>query len=143
MDILINYGLKEDGETFEWWQDYPVDISKPYLNLTALGISHPTEIVVGKTKLINGLIVQPLPPKLTEEELKEKRTNAFRAYRNHILKGFDIWEKNVLREREQDDSEVMAWYYLMLNFTNQITKDTTFDDYPSVPDKIKKYLGDE
>ena len=98
MDILINYGLKEDGETFEWWQDYPVDISKP---------------------------------------------NAFRAYRNHILKGFDIWEKNVLREREQDDSEVMAWYYLMLNFTNQITKDTTFDDYPSVPDKIKKYLGDE
>lgn len=141
MDLLINYGLKEDGETFDWWQNYPVDTSKPYLNLTELGINDPTEIVVGKTKLINGQIVQPLPPKLTDEELKEKKVNAFRAYRNHMLKGFDVWEKNVLRGREQDDNEIMAWYYLMLDFPNQITKDTTFEDYPKIPDKIKKYLG--
>lgn len=141
MDLLINYGLKEDGETFDWWQNYPVDTSKPYLNLTELGINDPTEIVVGKTKLINGKIVQPKPPKLTDEELKEKKANAFRTYRNHMLKGFDVWEKNVLRGREQDDNEIMAWYQEMLDFPNQITKDTTFEDYPKIPDKIKKYLG--
>lgn len=54
---------------------------------------------------------------------------------------FDIWEKNVLRGREEDNSVIMAWYILMLDFTNKITKDTTPDDYPKIPDKIKKYLG--
>ena len=35
----------------------------------------------------------------------------------------------------------MEWYQEMLDFPNQITKDTTFEDYPKIPDKIKKYLG--
>lgn len=133
--MLINYKLKEDGETFEFYF-YPADDS----NLPKLDVEDPTIIKAGVTKLINGQIVNP-----SDDDIKlQQALNTFRSYRDMVFRrGFDIWEKNVLRGREQDDNEIMAWYYLMLDFPNQITKDTTFEDYPIVPEKIKKYLGVE
>lgn len=128
--MIINYGLRKDG-TFDFWQVYPIVDDLPKLE-----IDDPRIIVVGKTKLINGKIVQP---QSMDEELKENALNQFRAYRKETLKLFDIWEKNVLRGREAESEEVMLWYQEMLNFTNLITKDTTPQDYPQTPEAILKY----
>jgi hypothetical protein len=128
--MIINYGLRKDG-TFDFWQVYPIVDDLPKLE-----IDDPRIIVVGKTKLINGKIVQP---QSMDEELKENALNQFRAYRKETLKLFDIWEKNVLRGREVESEEVMLWYQEMLNFTNLITKDTTPQDYPQTPEAILKY----
>lgn len=64
----------------------------------------------------------------------------FRRDRKLLFKAFDLWEKAVIRGREEDSQEVMDWYQEMLDFTGLITEDTTFEDYPAVPEILKKYL---
>ena len=65
---------------------------------------------------------------------------AFRSYRRQMFRAFDIWEKAVLRGREEDSAEVMNWYQAMLDFPEQITETTTYQDYPKLPERIKHYL---
>ena len=64
----------------------------------------------------------------------------FRRRRKYYLQAFDIWEKNVLRGREQDSQEVLDWYQTMLDFPDSITENTTFQDYPQIPEVLKNYL---
>ena len=135
--MIINYGLKEDGVTFDFWQVYPIVDDLPKLE-----IADPRIIKVGVTKLINGKIVQPEETTPTEDEIIERNKKVFRGYRDMIFRrGFDVWEKNVLRGREQDSEEVVSWYNQMLNYTTLIAKNTTVNDYPKTPDAIKKYIG--
>lgn len=70
----------------------------------------------------------------------EKNKAKFREIRTQLFKAFDIWEKNVIKGREEDDKDVMNWYEQMLNYPNKITEETTQKHYPKIPDKIKKYL---
>lgn len=63
-----------------------------------------------------------------EEELKDR----LRAKRANLLTAFDKWEKAVLRGRETDDTEIMAWYQDLLDL-----KESAF---VSVPDRVNYYL---
>ena len=134
-EIICNYELNDD-DTFKSVLVMPVDLEKP-----TIATKDPFAIKVNHTKLINGEIVQPEPPKPTDAELLESAKTSFRAYRSYAFRmGFDIWEKAVLRGREEDSEDIMNWYQDMLDFTDQITKDTTHEDYPEVPQEIKYYL---
>ena len=140
--LVINYGLNEDN-TFNFWQVYPIEDDLPKLEVADL--EEAKTIKLGITKLIDGEIVQPEPeepPVMTDAQLVEAATIRFRHHRDYVFRnGFDIWEKAVLRGREEDSEDIMNWYQEMLDFTTLITKNTTRDDYPEIPDKIKKYLG--
>lgn len=70
----------------------------------------------------------------------EVKLFSFRNYRKTCFVAFDLWEKAVLRGREQDDASVVSWYQSMKNFPSLITENTTFDNYPVMPAAIKKYL---
>lgn len=86
---------------------------------------------------LNNLYLQN---KITKEELLERRFTHFRKLREQQFKAFDIWERAVLRGRETDDQDVMSWYQEMLNFPEQITENTTFEDYPVMSVALNKYL---
>lgn len=62
-----------------------------------------------------------------KENMREKR--------NRYLPAFDLWEKAVVRGREEDSSEIMQWYRDMLDLKPDAFKDE------NIPDKIKYYLG--
>lgn len=131
--MTINYGLREDN-TFDFWQVYPIEDDLPKLE-----IEDPRVIKLGVTKLINGDIVQPTPQE-TSIDVIEKNIRRFRGFRKKIFEAFDIWEKNVLRGREQENQAVINWYQVMLNFPDTITTNTEVSDYPNTPDVIKKYI---
>lgn len=71
---------------------------------------------------------------------KEIEQIKFRHYRRSVFKRFDLWEKAVIRGREEDSEEVMNWFQEMLDFPDLITEDTTFVDYPTTPLLLNKYL---
>lgn len=73
----------------------------------------------------------------TDLEIAKER---FRQRRKNLYRAFDIWEKAVLRGREEDSQEVINWYYSMLDFTDKITEATTPEDYPKTPKVLEKYL---
>lgn len=81
-----------------------------------------------------------LQNKITKEELLERRFTHFRKLREQQFKAFDIWERAVIRGREEDSIDVMNWYQEMLDFPEQVTENTTSDDYPVMPEALKKYL---
>ena len=70
----------------------------------------------------------------------ERKKHSFRTYRRTIFQAFDLWEKAVLRGREEDSEDIMNWYQAMLDFPEQITEATTYQDYPKLPERIKHYL---
>lgn len=127
--MKINYGLNED-KTFNFWQVYPLDESLPILE-----IGNPNVIKIGKTKLINGKIVQP-----NEENDKNTNIAIFKLFRKKCLQAFDTWEKNVLRGREEDSESILEWYKEMLDFPTKINENTKREDYPTIPERIKYYL---
>lgn len=129
--MIINYGLRPDN-TFDFWQVYPIED-----NLPKLEVEDPRVIELGKTKLIDGVIVQPT---ISVEEVIETNKRKFRNYRKTVFNAFDVWEKNVLRGREQDNQAVISWYNQMLGFTNNINATTKIVDYPTIPEVIKKYV---
>lgn len=130
--MIINYGLRSDS-TFDFWQVYPIDDSLPKLE-----VEDPTIIKLGITKLIDGKIVQPVG---YAENVEAKNNARFRMFRKSCFAAFDTWEKNVLRGREAEDETIQAWYQSMLDYPTQITDKTTRDDYPTIPEKIRYYLG--
>jgi len=85
---------------------------------------------------LNNLYLQN---KITKEELLERRFTNFRKLREQQFKAFDIWERAVLRGRETDSIDVVNWYQEMLDFPEQITEHTTFEDYPALPEALKKW----
>lgn len=66
---------------------------------------------------------------LTEEQI----LNQLRVKRKPLLEAFDLWEKAVLRGREEDDASIMLWYYDLLNLVESA--------FENIPDRIKYYLG--
>lgn len=130
--MIINYKLRHDG-TFDFWQVYPIVDDLPKLE-----IEDPRVIKLGITKLIDGKIIQPVE----DSSLKLERTKAlYKLYRKQALSAFDTWEKNVLMGREDSDEYISnTWYNEMLDFTNKITVNTTREDFPKIPDRIKYYM---
>lgn len=63
---------------------------------------------------------------------ERQRLAILRTKRAKLLTAFDKWEKAVLRGRENDDVEIMCWYYNLLNLI-----ETAFDE---IPQRVKYYL---
>lgn len=63
---------------------------------------------------------------------EEKALNILRQRRINLLPPFDLWEKAVLRGREEDSPEVMTWYANILSLV-----ETAFDN---IPEEISKYM---
>ena len=70
--------------------------------------------------------------KITEQQYEELVLQEFRYERSKLLNAFDIWEKAVLRGREQDNPAIMLWYQNLLDL----------DEYAleNVPNAIKKFI---
>lgn len=62
----------------------------------------------------------------------EKYKNTLREKRSRLLDAFDKWEKAVLRNREEDDENIMEWYYRILELEE--------DSLDEIPDRISHYL---
>lgn len=86
---------------------------------------------------LNNLYIQG---KISKSELIKRRKTLFREIREKQFKAFDIWERAVLRGREQDDHQIIEWYNAMLDFPEQINEDTINEDFPTIPEALKKYL---
>ena len=84
------------------------------------------ETVVGKKKIVTGQDVVWVTT--DEAEIKKQRRNE----RKPLLEAFDKWEKAVLRSREVDDEEVMAWYQNLLDL-----EEAAFEN---VPERVRYYL---
>ena len=56
-----------------------------------------------------------------------------REVRKPLLNAFDLWEKAVLRGREEDSEEIMKWYYDILDLDEVALY--------KIPDRIKYYLN--
>ena len=69
-------------------------------------------------------------------EIQEKmRVEEYRRKREPLLEAFDKWEKAVIRGRETDDTQVMAWY-------NDL-KDLKPSALDNIPDRVQYYLKTE
>ena len=105
-------------------QSYP-------LNDTAIEISEETLSQIGISKCFdveNNCVIDYD----NTEDLEEERKFNLRLKRGHLLSAFDIWEKAVLRGREEESQEVMKWYYDILDLDETAIN--------NVPEKVKKYL---
>lgn len=68
----------------------------------------------------------------SDEEIEERKKAQLRARRKSLLEAFDKWEKAVLRGREDDSADIMAWYQSLLNL-----EESAFFD---VPERVEYYL---
>jgi hypothetical protein len=87
---------------------------------------------------------------LTEEQKKEIeidiRKKDFRQWRDYYLRKYDILRINILHndinpktnEPYEPLSDVeKTWRVSVLEFTDLINEDTSPDDYPEIPERIK------
>ena len=58
-----------------------------------------------------------------------------RKKRDTIFPAFDLWEKAVLRGREEDSPEIMQWYQDILDLKEDAFKEE------NIPERIKYYMG--
>lgn len=71
---------------------------------------------------------------LSEEVIEAQKKTELRAKRRTLLTAFDKWEKAVLRGREADNGEIMAWYESLLDLN-----ENSFIE-GNIPARIKYYL---
>ena len=63
---------------------------------------------------------------------EEQRLAVLRTKREKLLTAFDKWEKAVLRFRESDSSDIMCWFYSLLNLDESA--------FVNIPDRVKYYM---
>lgn len=62
----------------------------------------------------------------------------FRNYRDEVFKKWDVLKVNSLLGLEDPiTNDEKEWYLAMKDFTDVITKDTSFVDYPELPERLK------
>ena len=69
----------------------------------------------------------------SDKEIEGRKKAQLRARRTSLLEAFDKWEKAVLRGREDDSADIMAWYNSLLNL-----EESAFGD---VPERVEYYLN--
>jgi hypothetical protein len=63
---------------------------------------------------------------------EEQKLARLRDKRARLLKAFDKWEKAVLRFRESDNTDIMCWFYSLLNLDESA--------FINIPERIKYYM---
>ena len=122
--INIYMILDEENRIVKYSSEEISDISA-YLSTDQI-----KSIIPHRTGFIDGKIVDL---GYSNEKLLEINNNELREKRKFLLKAFDIWEKAVLRGREQDSQTIMNWYQGLL--------DLNPESFNNVPLEIKYYLG--
>lgn len=102
-------------------------------NEPSIEIENLEEITINKTRIMNGVLDNTSNGNNVYLKLLERqKIRSLRNRRETLLEAFDKWEKAVLRDREEDDAEIMAWYNDLLEL-----KERAFNQ---VPTRIKYYL---
>lgn len=125
----MKFKLSEDNEILMYdgeFSDFTCDVDITPKEKKLIDCYFP----VNKFYLIDGTIrvgeVRDLS--LTAEEtIRQKRKERYT-----LLQAFDRWEKAVLRGREQDSEEIMAWFYDLLDL-----KDEAF---VNIPERVQYYI---
>ena len=63
---------------------------------------------------------------------KEELLSDLRMKRTFLLEAFDKWEKAVLRGREVDDTNILTWYYELLDLKEHA--------FVEIPERVQYYL---
>lgn len=101
------------------------------LDNTAIEVSQEVLDNIGKSYCFDVENNKVIPYDNTED-LRIAKENELRAKRKPLLEAFDLWEKAVLRGREEDSTEVMDWYRSLLDL-DEIA-------FENIPKEIKYYL---
>lgn len=70
----------------------------------------------------------------TKKQLEEINLNKLRSNRKTLLDAFDKWEKAVLRNREEDDPDIMEWFQSILDLNEEA--------FENIPERILYYKVD-
>jgi hypothetical protein len=131
-----NYKLNEQGFIVSL-VDYPFDSSKPWVDDVGF--------IEGVSRVINGQIDNSLTSDRYFELERQRRIDRFRSHRSKLLEKYDILRINVINgDTDPATSKVYSaitqsekqWRLEMLNFTDEITHETTEEDYPQTPQRI-------
>ena len=131
-----NYKLNEQGFIVSL-VDYPFDGSKPWVDDTGF--------IEGVSRVVNGQIDNSLKSERYFELERQRRVDRFRSHRTEMLGKYDILRINVINgdidpsTSKQYSAITQAekqWRIDMLNFTDEITHETTEGDYPETPQRI-------
>lgn len=101
-------------------------------NLDAYVVTNPDDFIPGISKYsinTDNSVTFINTGKIYDDYIRENN----RKDRCNLLKAFDLWEKAVVRGREEDSDEIMQWYRDILDL-----KPEAFDN---IPDRIKYYMG--
>jgi hypothetical protein len=133
----INYTLNSAGYITSYTL-FPIDESKEVIEVESLP-------KIGLSRLIGGRIDDSLPSQAFFDAQRNKAVEKFRSQRNKLLEKYDILRINVINgDIDPGTSRVYSaitqtekqWRIDMLNFTDEITHETTEEDYPQTPQRI-------
>lgn len=125
--MKINYFLDKENYV-KGYVVTPFNENEPFIEIENL-----EEITINKTRIINGALDNTSNGNNVYLKLLERqKIHSLRNKRETLLEAFDKWEKAVLRGREEDDAEIMAWYNDLLEL-----KEKAFNQIPA---RVKYYL---
>jgi NifB/MoaA-like Fe-S oxidoreductase len=137
--MKINYKLDSNNYILTY-TEFPLNESLPILDTKGM------EIIIGISKVVNGVIDNNTPSNLFFENKKIEKISEFRSFREELLKKYDILRINI-QSGDYDpktgkvysplSEEEKQWRLSMLDFTDSITHETTEKDYPETPDRLK------
>jgi hypothetical protein len=137
--MKINYEL-DSNNYIVTYTEFPLDESLPILDTRGM------QIIIGLSKVVNGFIDNNTPSSVFFENKKLVNIGSFRSFREELLKKYDILRINIQSgDYDPKTGEVYSplseeekqWRVSILNFTNSITHETTEEDYPETPDRLK------
>jgi len=137
--MKINYELDSNNYIITY-TEFPLDENLPILNVKD------SEIILGISRIIDGIIDNNIPSDVFYKNKKLEKLNNFRLFREELLKKYDILRINIQSgDYDPKTSEVYLplseeekqWRVSMLDFTDIITHETTEENYPETPDRLK------
>jgi hypothetical protein len=137
--MKINYELDSNNYIITY-TEFPLDENLPTLDILE------NSIIIGVSRVIDGLIDNTIPSELFYNNKKLQNINSFRLYREELLKKYDILRINI-QSGDYDpktgevylplSEEEKQWRVSMLDFTSNITHETTEESYPETPNRLQ------
>lgn len=130
--ILVDNSSRKINRTINIFDNNLEETQKKFLYETLIKVKNPEDLIFGISEYYiddSGLAVVYNNEKL----LIDIKNNELREKRGILLAAFDLWEKAVLRGREEDSEEIMQWYQDILDLNENSILD-------NIPEKITYYL---
>ena len=130
--ILVDNSSRKINRTINIFDNNLEETQKKFLYETLIKVKNPEDLIFGISEYYiddSGVAVVYNNEKL----LIDIKNNELREKRGILLAAFDLWEKAVLRGREEDSEEIMQWYQDILDLNENSILD-------NIPEKITYYL---